>query len=128
MMKGTGLASFVVVAAAFVLGAVIGVTADRMLSIPALHEGTTDHARGALVHLTEIMDLDESQVAAIDSVMASHQIRVDSSWSEFRPHLQESVDVVHRHIESVLRPEQLRRFHRWLESQPRLPEAHPPGH
>jgi uncharacterized protein (DUF305 family) len=98
-----------------VLGAVLGVTADRMLhanrsaapSAAALHEAALERFRAELA-------LDDGQVRAIDSMLRHHQETVGTTWSALRHHLSAAVDTVHRDIESVLTAEQRDAFRAWL--------------
>ena len=98
-----------------VLGAVLGVTVDRVwlahhtpqIDGPELH-------KAALSFFHDELELDEHQVAEIHEVFMEHQPSIDSSWQKLRPQLLSAVDSVHAEIESVLTPEQRAHFKQWI--------------
>lgn len=97
------------------LGAVFGVAADRLYLAHAGggHSAPQMHAE-ALEQFRTILDLDDAQVAAIDSIFRHRQGEVESTWQTLSRHLHSVVDSVHREVMHVLRPEQRAAFEKWL--------------
>src|SRR5690606_28642275 len=111
------------VASLIVLGAVLGSATDRpylahrpqhgsMSSMEHLHEETLERFR-------VILDLDDAQVAAIDSIFRHRQDEFESTWRILNHHLYSTVDSVHEEVNALLRPEQREAFQRWLREEGR---------
>jgi hypothetical protein len=108
------------IASLIVFGAVLGIAADRLYlahrppqsSMQHLHEETLDRFR-------VILDLDDAQVAAIDSIFRHRQGEFESTWRVLNHHLYSTVDSVHEEVNALLRPEQREAFRRWLREEGR---------
>lgn len=98
-----------------VLGAVIGITVDRVLLAhhPPQIDGAELH-QAALTFFHDELGLEEHQVSEIHEVFMEHQPSIDSSWQKLRPQLLMAVDSVHAEIESLLTPEQRAHFKQWV--------------
>ena len=68
----------------------------------------------ALRRMGETLDLDDAQLARIDSLFRDRQHGVDETWHMLHDRLQAALDSVHREIMSLLRPEQREAFRRWI--------------
>jgi Spy/CpxP family protein refolding chaperone len=98
-----------------VLGAVIGIAADRHL-----------HARGnhanpaAAIHemtmssLDEHVDLTTEQRRQIDDIVAARRHSLRNAWQLVHAQLGAAADTVHQEIEAILTPEQRTAFREWL--------------
>ena len=124
-MNGSGKARTMLGTLSLVaIGAVIGVTGDRLLHSGAHLDALHDHLgqrqelhEQALTEFQERLHLDASQRAEIDSVFRLHQGSIDAAWEDLQPRVQSAVDSVHAHIESILRPDQREAFRAWLAAQ-----------
>ena len=96
-------------------GAVLGVAADRLYlaHVGRDHSAQQMHAE-TLERFRTILDLDDAQVAVIDSIFRHRQVEVESTWQTLSRHLHSVVDSVHREVMDVLRPEQRAAFEAWL--------------
>lgn len=111
------LASILGTVSLLVLGAVLGIAADRHLQRG--HDPVTVVAMshdGAIEYFRERFDLDEDQVRRIHEVFLRHQTSVDSLWRVVRPHMTTAIDSVHAELEAILRPAQRDAFMAWLRS------------
>lgn len=114
------LGAALAIASLIIVGAVLGIAADRLYlahhappsSMVHLHEEALDRFR-------VILDLDDAQVAAIDSIFRHRQGEFESTWRVLNQHLYSTVDSVHEEVNALLRPEQREAFRRWLRESGR---------
>ena len=98
-----------------VLGAVIGIAADRHLHAPrghanpaaAIHEMT-------MSSLDEHIDLTDEQRRQIDDIVAARRHSLRNAWQLVHTQLGAAADTVHQEIEAILTPEQRTAFREWL--------------
>lgn len=102
------------------LGAVAGVTADRLLHRPAQHhaarlaDGTV--VRFADLHtdpaaaIERVLELRPSQRDRIAAILERRQAEVDAAWHEARSRMHATVESVIAEIEAELDPDQATRF------------------
>ena len=79
-------------------------------------------AHDAMHRFTAELRLDASQERAIADVLARHQKDVDAAWQALQPHVRSTMDLAHKEIEQVLRPDQAATFRKMIEAR------HPAGH
>jgi hypothetical protein len=111
------LRAILAAASLVVLGAALGVTADRVWLAHHQHEPRVvlDGGHGARFHaLLDSLNLTESQRVAVDSVLRHFQGNVDQTWTTLRPRLEPTIDSARRAIEAVFDDEQLAAFRTWL--------------
>lgn len=97
------------------LGAALGITIDRLFLAPTApaHDVFELHAR-ALEQFRTHLDLDDEQVAAIDSIFRHRQAAVENTWEVLHDHLHSAVDSVHQDVMAILRPDQRAALQRWM--------------
>ncbi|MEZ4417271.1 MAG: hypothetical protein R3E10_16065 [Gemmatimonadota bacterium] len=111
MMRGKALVSAV---SLLVLGAVLGIAADRHFHRPMPHPvGAAAQHRAVLEAMQKELHLHEDQVQAINGVMREHQVFLQGAWADLHLQLSAVLDTVHQEIEAVLTPEQQVAFRRW---------------
>jgi hypothetical protein len=94
-----------------VLGAVIGVSADRLLHGRGIViHGSSIDAHEALDALDRAVSLRPEQRERIDSILTSRQVQIDSAWHQARSHVERTINAVIAEIETVLDPDQVAPF------------------
>lgn len=97
-----------------ILGAVLGVAADRHLADGGGQSLVASFHHAAMSSLEERLRLEPAQREAIDSIVAAHHGEMQQHWRALHAQLGATVDVVHRDIEAVLTEEQRVAFREWL--------------
>lgn len=98
-----------------VLGAVIGIAADRHL-----HAGRGHANPAAAMHemtmasLDEHVDLTAEQRRQIDDIVAARRHSLRDAWQLVHAQLGAAADTVNQEIEAILTPEQRTAFREWL--------------
>ena len=110
----------VLLAATFAGGVAAGVVFERR-SAPR-YAVTNVEGHDAMHRLTAELHLDADQQRAIADVLAEHQKDVDAAWHALQPHVRSTMDLAHKEIEGILRPEQAEAFRKMIGAR------HPPGH
>jgi Spy/CpxP family protein refolding chaperone len=105
----------VVLLLAFALGVLTGTIVERHRSTrPTKMMSAEGEHRAAMAELTELLDLDDEQVAQIYDILHRHRGIVQRTWEELRPAVQSAMQQVHIEIGEMLRPDQRKKFHQWL--------------
>src|SRR5262249_18041771 len=119
--------AILLVAVAFVAGALIGFAGGRVYSIYRLF----DRGRGPefmreriLRHLDRSLNLTPQQRAQIGAIMDRHHKRMQQLTEGIRPQMRQEIDGANREIEAVLTPEQRAKYE---EMRMRM-ERFIPGH
>lgn len=108
--------SVVAATSLLVLGAVLGIGADRHLHGGASSSGNsllTPHE--ALEELDRAANLRPAQRERIDSILDAHQTDVDAAWRTAQDHVGRTVQVVISDIEAILDPDQIAPFRALVE-------------
>ena len=101
------------VAVAFVAGALIGFAGGRVYSIyRLLHHGPRgDFVRDRILqHLDHELSLTPQQHDQIGSIMDRHHKRMQEITEGIRPQMHQELDNANREIEAVLTPEQRKKY------------------
>ena len=106
--------AILLVAVAFIAGALIGFAAGRIYLI---HHGGPLRDRGAefvrdrmLKHLDRELSLTPEQHAKVAQIMDRHHQRMDEIVAGVRPQIRQEIDAASREIDAVLTPEQKQKF------------------
>lgn len=91
-------------AVTFSAGAMAGIAYDR--HFVHRHDVMLVGSPQVMAHLTQQLQLDSAQQAAVSAIFARHQGAVDSVWRALQPHVGATLDSVHREMMAVLRPDQ----------------------
>lgn len=116
MANANRVRSVVAATSLLILGAVLGIGADRHLHGGGSSSGDdmlTPHA--ALEELDRAANLRPEQRARIDSILDAHQADVDAAWRTAQDHVGRTVEVVIADIESILDPNQIAPFRALVE-------------
>ena len=101
------------VAVAFVAGALIGFAGGRVYSIYRLmHRGPrTDFQRDRILnHLNRELSLTPQQHDQIAAIMERHHKRMQELTEGIRPQMHQEIEGANREIEAVLTPEQRKKY------------------
>jgi Spy/CpxP family protein refolding chaperone len=105
--------AILLVAVAFVAGALIGFAGGRVYSIfhgPLRGRGP-EFMRGRIVsHLDHELNLTSQQHDQIAQIMDRHHKRMMEISGGIQPHMRQEIDAANREIEAVLTPEQRKKF------------------
>ena len=105
--------AILLVAVAFVAGALIGFAGGRVYSMfhgPLRGRGP-DFMRGRIVsHLHRELNLSEQQHDQIAQIMDRHHKRMQEISAGIRPQMRQELDAANREIEALLTPEQREKF------------------
>ena len=105
-----------------IIGAVLGMTIDRHVLLPATAAATsspagrigpTEHA-AALADLARDLRLTEEQTAYVHRVFLRYQATIDSAWNGMQSRIVGVVDSATAEIETVLDAEQRTLLHEWI--------------
>lgn len=104
------------IAALLVLGAVIGVSADRLhhRGAAAIPAASIDQHE-ALDELDRLVTLRPEQRTRIESILATRQADIDEAWRNARSHIEATINQVMAEIEAVLDPDQVAPFRALVE-------------
>lgn len=105
----------VLLAVTFAGGVAVGVVFDRR-SAPR-HAAIGAEAHDAMHRLNAELHLDADQRRAIADVLARHQKDVDAAWHAMQPHVRSTMDLAHKEIEGILRPDQAATFRKMIEAR-----------
>jgi Spy/CpxP family protein refolding chaperone len=104
--------AILIVAVAFIAGALIGVAGGRAWSLlrgPIPHR--PDFVRGRIVeHLDESLQLTPQQREQVEKIMERHHQRMREISEGMRPRMRQEIDAANREVESLLTPEQRKKF------------------
>lgn len=128
--------AILIVAVAFVAGALIGFAGGRVYSIfhgPMRGRGP-EFMRGRIVsHLDRELSLTTRQHEQIAEIMDRHQKRMQELSGGIQPQMRQEIDAANREIEALLTPEQREKFQkmrmrmeRFGPHRPRRREDGPP--
>jgi hypothetical protein len=98
-----------------VLGAVIGISAERLHGRAAPTVFSPPSPREALDALDRAANLRPEQRERIDSILSAHQLEIDAAWRDARTHVERTVNGVITEIEAVLDPAQVAPFRALVE-------------
>jgi hypothetical protein len=110
----------VLLAAAFAGGLAAGVALERR-SAPQ-HASLDGGAHDSMQRLTAELHLDAEQQRAIADVLARHQQDVNAAWHAMQPHVRSTMELAHKEIEDILRPDQAAAFRKMVDAR------HAPAH
>ena len=104
--------AILLVAVAFVAGALIGFAGGRVYSIYRLfhRHGPEFVTRGILRHLDHELNLTPQQHDQIAAIMDRHHKRMQALAEGVRPQMHQELDNANREIEAVLTPEQRKKY------------------
>jgi hypothetical protein len=123
-------------ASVFLIGAVAGVTLDRLILIPHNVHAASASAPGAmgrshdqvLAELDEELGLTPEQAASVRAIFAKHQAGIDRAWSQVHEDLLRTIGAATTEVEGVLNDEQIGRLHAWLTEHHGPVPGHARGH
>lgn len=123
-------------ASVFLIGAVAGVTLDRLILIPHNVHAASAPAHGAMVrsHDQVLTELDEElgltpgQAESVRAIFAEHQAEIDRAWNQVHEDLLRTIGAATTEVEGVLDDEQIRRLHAWLTEHHGPVPGHARGH
>ena len=123
--------AILLVAVAFVAGALIGFAGGRVYSIFVRHRPEFTQER-ILRHLDHTLDLTPQQHDQIAQIMNRHHQRMEQIADGIRPQMRQELDTANREIEAVLTPEQRTKFQEMRMRMQRFLPRHrhdgpPPG-
>src|SRR5436190_21468546 len=128
--------AILLVAVAFVAGALIGFAGGRVYSIYRLlhHSPRRDFRDHILAHLDHELSLTPQQRDQIGSIMDRHHKRMQEITEGIRPLMHQELDNANHEIEAVLTPEQRKKYdamrmrlERFIPGHGRRHEGPPPG-
>ncbi len=105
--------AILIVAVAFVAGALIGFAGGRVYS---MREGPfprhrAEFVRGRFVdHLSDTLGLTPQQRAQVEKIMERHHERMREISEGMRPQMRQEMEAANREVESLLTPEQREKF------------------
>ncbi len=105
--------AILLVAIAFVAGALIGFAGGRVYSIyhgPFRGHGADFIRDRMLKHLDRELDLTPQQHAQVAQIMDRHHKRMDEIAAGIRPQMRQEIDAAGREIEAILTPEQKQKY------------------
>lgn len=105
--------AILLVAVAFVAGALIGFAGGRVYSIYRLLDrghGPEDMRSRVIRHLDRELTLTPQQRDQITAIMDAHHKRMQQISEGIRPQMRQELDTANREIEAVLTPEQRKKF------------------
>lgn len=104
--------AILIVAVAFVAGALIGFAGGRVWSLlrgPLPHR--PDFIRGRIVeHLDEVLGLTPQQREQVETIMERHHERMRAISDGVRPQMRQEIDAANREVDAILTPEQRAKF------------------
>lgn len=95
-------------------GIAIGVGYERRRVPP--HEMSGRDSHHLIRGLSEQLELDSAQYAAVAAILARRQGAVDSTWRAMRPRMHATLDSTMREILGVLRPDQAAKYREMLDT------------
>jgi Spy/CpxP family protein refolding chaperone len=99
------------VAVAFVAGALIGFAGGRVYSIYRVGRGGPDFIRTRVIrHLDSELHLTPAQHDQISQIMERHHRRMQEIAQGIRPQMRQEIDAANGEIEAVLTPDQRTKF------------------
>lgn len=101
--------------AVLIIGATMGVTLDRFWVMRRPMPNPMSPAM-LISEMDRRLHLDETQRAAIASVLQKHQTAVDSAWARLRPSVHAVIDSSQREILALLRPDQRDAYIAWIRT------------
>ncbi len=122
--------AILVVAVAFIAGALIGFAGGRVYSL--LH-GPMPRHRGDFVsnriieHLDDALDLTPQQHEQIESIMKRHHQRMMALSEGVRPQMHQEIEAANREVEALLTPKQREKFQKMRMRMRFLPHGPGPG-
>ena len=125
--SSTRRTAVLLVAVAFVAGALIGFAGGRVYSIyHLLHRGPrSEFVRDRILgHLDRELSLTPQQREQIGGIMDRHHKRMQELTESIRPQMHQELDSANREIEAVLTPEQRKKY----EAMRMRMERFMPGH
>ena len=104
--------AILLVAVAFVAGALIGFAGGRVYSIYRLfgRRGPEFDAHGIMRHLDRELNLTPQQHDQIGAIVDRHHKRMQAIADGIRPQMHQELEAANREIEAVLTPEQRTKF------------------
>ncbi len=129
--------AILLVAVAFVAGALIGFAGGRFYSLfhgPMRGGPGPEFVRGRIIsHLDRELDLTPQQKDQLAQIMDRHHKRMQDLSAAVRPQMRQEIEAANREIEAVLTPEQREKFQtmrmrmdRYLPRRGRHHEGPPP--
>jgi Spy/CpxP family protein refolding chaperone len=124
--------AILLVAVAFVAGALIGFAGGRVYSIfhgPMRGPGVELASRRIIGHLDEELHLTPQQHDQVKQIMDRHHQRMLEISGGVHPQMRQEIDAANREIEALLTPEQREKFRKMrmrMEHMPRRGRRGPP--
>jgi Spy/CpxP family protein refolding chaperone len=133
--SSTRRTAILLVAVAFVAGALIGFAGGRVYSIYRLFHRPESATRGILRHLDRELKLNPQQHDQVAAILDRHHKRMQSIMDTVRPQMHQELDAANKEIGAVLTPEQRKKFEEMQLRMQRLrvrrhegePAPPPPG-
>ena len=134
--SSTRRTAILLVAVAFVAGALIGFAGGRVYSIYRLfnRRGSESVTRGILRHLDRELKLTPPQHDRVSVILEQHHKRMQALADTVRPQMHQELEAANKEIDAVLTPEQRKKFdemhmrmQRFLPGHGRHHEEQPPA-
>ena len=110
--SSTRRTAILLVAVAFVAGALIGFAGGRVYSIYRIlgRHGSESVTHGILRHLDRELKLTPQQHDQVSAILEQHHKRIESIMETVRPQMHQDLDAANKEISAVLTPEQRVKF------------------
>ena len=102
--------AILLVAVAFVAGALIGFAGGRVYSIYRIFRGPESATRGILRHLDRELKLTPQQHDRVAAILDQHHKRMQSITDTIRPQMHQELDAANKEIDALLTTEQRKKF------------------
>lgn len=106
----TTIIAVIVILVTFAAGIAVGILVDRV-AFRRAHDRVPRFATSAMAaRLDRHLDLTDEQRTQIEAILERRHSRINSLWSEVRPHVRREIEQTNQEIARVLTPEQRARF------------------